>query len=509
MSGLSMRKISEIFRQHHQLGNTYRQVARSLNVSTSTVSTYIERGKELGWSWPLPNLPEDELHKILLPNEIKNRKKKPVPDWEWVAKELRRKGMTLQLLWREYRQTTPDGLSYGKFCNAFAIYKKSISPVMHQVHKAGEKCFVDYAGMTVPWIDPATGEIQEAQIFIGCLGASQFTFIEATSSQQLPDWIQSHARMFEFFGGVPVILVPDNLKSGVTKAHHYDPDINANYQLMGEHYGVAIVPARAIRPKDKAKVENIVGIVERQILAVIRDYTFTGITEINAAIKPLATKLNTQPFQKMKTSRQQLFESIDRPALKPLPAGRYQFAEWKKAKVNIDYHFIFDEHFYSVPWKYIHHCVDIRSTAKVVECFYKGNRIAAHAKNNKRYGYTTLEEHMPPAHLAHKHGSSPDRIKRWAGKIGPKTASFIQHMIASRAFPEQAYRACLGLLRLAAQYGEIRLEQACARGLEVGATRYQQIQNMLKNNIENEPINETRHSPVLRHKNIRGPGYYH
>jgi len=509
MSGLSMRKISEIFRQHHQLGNTCREIARSLNISASTVSIYLERGKEIGWSWPLPELSEEALHTTLLINKNKPRQKKPVPEWEWVAKELRRKGVTLQLLWREYRQATPDGLSYGKFCHAFGIYRKSISPVMHQVHKAGEKCFVDYAGMTVPWIDPVTGEIHEAQIFIGSLGASQFSFVEATATQQLPDWIQSHARMFEFFGGVPAMLVPDNLKSGVTKTHRYDPDINANYQLMGEHYGIAIVPARAIRPKDKAKVENMVGIVERQILAVLRDATFTGIAEINVALKPLIAKVNHQPFQKMETSRRELFESIDRPALRPLPSARYQLAEWKKTKINIDYHFIFEEHFYSVPWKHIHQSVEIRATANTVECFYKGERIAAHAKHHKRYGYTTLEEHMPPAHLAHKHASSPDRLNRWAEKIGPKTASFIHHMMTSRAFPEQAYRACLGVLRLTGQYGEMRLEQACTRGLEVGATRYQQIQNILKNNLENELVKETKRSTVLHHHNIRGSEYYH
>jgi hypothetical protein len=253
----------------------------------------------------------------------------------------------------------------------------------------------------------------------------------------------------------------------------------------------------------------MVGIVERQVLAVLRDRTFTGIAEINAAIKPLVDKINTQSFQKMKTSRRELFETIDRPALSSLPSERYQFAEWKKAKINIDYHFIFDEHFYSVPWKYIHKSVEIRSTAKTVECFHQGERIAAHARNNKRYGYTTQEEHMPPAHLAHAHGSSPDRLKRWAEKIGPQTTAFIDHMIASKPFPAQAYRGCLGLLRLASQYGESRLEQACTRGLQVGASRYQQIQNMLKNNLENSSLKETKSSPVLRHNNIRGPGYYH
>jgi hypothetical protein len=244
-------------------------------------------------------------------------------------------------------------------------------------------------------------------------------------------------------------------------------------------------------------------------LAVLRDLTFTGIAEINAAIKPLLLKINARPFQKMKTSRQELFESIDRPALKSLPKERYQHAEWKKAKINIDYHFIFEDHFYSVPWRYIRKNVDIRGTAKTVECFYENNRIAVHPKSQKHYGYRTLEEHMPPAHLAQTHGSSPDRLRRWAEKIGPQTTSFIQHMMASRPFPEQAYRACLGLLRLSGQYGDKRLEQACARGLQVGATRYQQIQNMLKNNLENTSISEIKEPNPLEHNNIRGPKYYH
>lgn len=509
MSGLSMRKISEIFRQRHLLGFSHRQIARSLNISISTVSDYLAHGRDAGLSWPLPSIPEAELCLALFPSGRLPREQVQLPDWDWVDRELRRKGVTLKLLWREYRETHPRGLSYSRFCDRWSQRKKSLSPVMHQIHKAGEKCFVDYAGMTMPWIDRETGEIHEAQIFVGCLGASQYTFVEATATQQLSDWIASHANMFEFFGGVCVVLVPDNLKPGVKTAHRYDPDINANYQLMGEHYGVAIVPARAVEPKDKAKVENMVGIVERQILAALRDRTFTSIAEINAAIKPLVATLNAQSFQKMKTSRRELFESVDRPALKPLPTERYQFAEWKKAKINIDYHFIFDEHFYSVPWKHIRKPVEIRSTAKTVECFYKGERIAAHARSHKRYGYSTFEKHMPPAHLAHAHGSSPERLKRWADKIGPQTACFISHMMASRPFPEQAYRACLGLLRLAGQYGEKRLEQACSRGLQVGANRYQQIQGMLKHNLENAPVTETKASPILQHDNIRGPRYYH
>ena len=503
-----MRKISEILRQRYDLKRSYRDVAQSLNIATGTVSDYLSRARAAGISWPLPEgITEEELYdKLFLPVNQSSHQR-PLPDWEWVHRELYKKGVTLRLLWREYRDVHPDGVGYSQFCHHYLQYKKAIMPVMRQIHKAGEKCFVDYAGMKMPWIDTATGEIQEAEIFVGCLGASQFTFVEATNTQQLPDWIESHVHMFEYFGGVSEILVPDNLKSGVTKAHRYDPDINANYQYLGEHYGVAIVPARAAEPKDKAKVENAVGCIERQILASLRHHTFTSIVEINIAIQKRLTEFNNQSFQKMKTSRRELFETVDKPALKRLPPNRYQYAEWKKAKIHIDYHFTFDDHFYSVPHKYIHHAVEIRVRAKTIECFYKNQRIAAHSRSYIRYGYTTLSEHMPPAHYAHAEWS-PERMKRWANKIGRHTADFIDRMIASRSFPQQAYRACLGLLRLGDQYGEERLEKACAKALAVGATRYQHVESILKNHLENVPVKETKQTQLTMHDNIRGPNYY-
>jgi len=376
-----------------------------------------------------------------------------------------------------------------------------------QDHKAGEKTFVDYAGMTVPWIDPGTGEIHEAQIFVGSLGASQFTFVEATATQQLPDWIGSHVRMWDYFGGVSEVVVPDNLKSGVTKAHRYDPDINTNYQHVGEHYGFAIVPARIVTPKDKAKVENAVGCVARQILAPLRDVTFTSIGEINAAIKPRVDVFNRQSFQKMKTSRYELFEQVDKPALKPLPPEKYHYAQWHHATIHIDYHFVFDDHYYSVPYHYIHHKVEIRATASSVECFYQGKRIAAHARKSARYKFTTISEHMPPAHRAHAEWS-PERIKRWANKIGPSTKQFIEHLIASRAFPQQAFRSCLGILRLGTRFGEARLEKACAIAYQAGATRYKQVETILKNKVDLIPPTTTNAAQVITHENIRGSHYY-
>lgn len=509
MRQISMRKISEVLRQSHELKYAHRTIAKSLNLGKTTVTRYLALANAAGISWPLPEpMSEEELHYRLFLPSLKKTKKKILPDWERINHELRKKGVTLQLLWREYLDVHADGLGYSQFCEHYRSYVKTITPVMRQVHKGGEKTFVDYAGMKVPWIDPVTGEIHEAEIFVGCLGASQFTFVEATATQQLPDWIQSHVRMWDFFGGVSEMVVPDNLKSGVKKSHRYDPDINANYQHVGEHYGFAIVPARVYEAKDKAKVENMVGIIERQILAALRHSTFTSIAEINVAIKPRLAALNNQSFQKMKTSRQELFEKIDKPALKPLPKDKFYYAEWKHAKIHIDYHFIYDDHYYSVPHKYIHKQVEVRATNKIVECYFQGKRIASHPRSMLRYKHSTLKEHMPPAHRAHAEWS-PERIKRWANKVGPHTMKFIDHMITSRAFPEQAYRACLGVLRLGTKYGADRLEKASMIAFDAGATRYQQIELILKNKIDSVTHSYAVDLSVTpSHKNIRGSNYY-
>lgn len=504
-----MRKISEIFRQRFELKRSYRDIARSLNISISTVADYLARARVASLAWPLPEgITEEKLYEQLFLPANTTKRERVQPDWEQIHRELRKKGVTLRLLWREYRDQHTEGLGYSQFCNYYQRYTKTMSTVMRQVHKAGEKTFVDYAGMKMSWIEPTTGEIHEAEIFVGCLGASQFIFTEATATQRLPDWIQSHIHMFEYFGGVSEIIVPDNLKSGVTSSHLYDPDINANYQHLCEHYGIAIVPARAAAPKDKAKVESAVSIVERQILAPLRHMTFTSIGEINKAIASRLTILNSQSFQKMKTSRRELFESIDKPALNPLPPSRYHYAEWKKAKIHVDYHFVFDNHFYSVPYQHARHVVEIRATAKTVECFHQGQRIAAHHRSYKRYGFTTLAQHMPKAHQEQAK-CSLSYIESWAKKIGQHTIEFVNHMIASRAFPQQAYRACYGLLRLSNRYGEIRLEKACAKALLIHATRYQQVELILKNQLEEVPIHSSTTMPPLpTHHNIRGADYY-
>lgn len=511
MSRLSMRKISEILRQRHELKRGYRDIARSLNISTSTVSAYLGQAKKANISWPLPEgIDEQELHDKIFPPAAKPDDKKILPDFAALHQECRKKGVTLRLLWREYRDIHPDGLSYSRYCVHYRAYAKTMEPVMRQIHKAGEKVFVDYAGTTVEWIDPITGEIREAQIFVGCLGASQLIFCEATATQSLPDWLSSHIHMFEYFGGVAEIVVPDNLKSAVTKAHRYDPDINANYQQFSEHYGFAIVPARVREPKDKALAENAVGIITRQILAAVRHFTFTSIAEINAAIKPRLHTLNHQYFQKMKKSRFELFESIDKPALKLLPPVRYHYADWIKAKVHIDYHFIFDNHYYSVPYQYIHKEVQLRASNKTVECFLNGKRLASHARNYQKYGYTTVKDHMPPSHRAQAEWG-PERMKRWAKKIGPHTEKFIDAMMISRPFPQQAYRGCLGVLRLGERFGEERLEKACVIALSVGADRYKQIESILKKQLDKLPISDAPVEAVAstpNHENIRGAEYF-
>lgn len=509
MGRISMRKVSEIFRQRFELNLSYRVIAESLGLSISTISDYLRRAKAAGIHWPLPeNISDQELYdKLFLPVRVAS-KKRVLPDWDYIYKELRKKGVTLQLLWREYRAQHSNGLGYSQFCRHYHSFVKTIHPVMRQKYKGGEKSFVDYAGMTIDWIDYASGEVFTAQIFVGCLGASQLLFAEATATQQLPDWINSHIHMFEYFGGVTEIVVPDNLRSGVTKSHRYDPDINANYQRFSEHYGVAIVPARAASPRDKAKVENGVGIIERQILAPLRHVTFTSLGEINLAIKERLAVLNNQRFQKMEVTRKELFEQLDKPALKALPITPYQYATWKKAKINIDYHFVFEDCYYSVPYQYIGKKVEIRATNKSVECFHDNQRIATHSRCHKKYSFITIAEHMPKNHQEHAK-FSPERLQNWASKIGAHTLTLMNNMMASRSFPQQAYRSCLGLLRLSNYYGELRLDKACQKALSVGATRYQHVEAILKNNLEeakeNEALND---APIIAHINIRGPNYY-
>lgn len=505
---ISMRKIKEILRLKHE-GLSERKIASSCHISRASVSRCLERAARASLTWPLPDTLDDKaLECLLYPSEAKLNC--VPPDWPHVHQEMKKKGVTLDLLWSEYRASESGGISYSRFCHLYREFKQTLEPVMRQTHKAGEKLFVDYAGLTVPWIEPTTGEIFEAQIFVAVLGASNYTYVEATQSQSLGDWIGSHVRTFEFLGGVPKIVVPDNLKSGISNAHRYDPDINPTYQDMANHYGAAVIPARVAHPKDKAKVEVGVQGIERRILAKLRHHTFFSLAEINAAIRPLLMAYNEKAFQRLPGSRLSEFMQVDKPALQTLPIYPYEYAEWKKVRAGIDYHVAFEHHYYSVPHQYIKHELDLRITRTLVQCFYKGKLIAVHARANKK-GHTTVKEHMPKRHQAYAEWT-PERLLRWAQQTGEQTHQLLQAMIEARPHPQQAFRACLGVMRLGKHYGDHRLEKAAQRALALGALSYKSIESILKHGLEQKPLPQSSHAmPVqpISHEHLRGADYYH
>ncbi|MBU0985505.1 MAG: IS21 family transposase [candidate division Zixibacteria bacterium] len=508
-----MRKIREVLRLKHVHKASERCIATSCSVGRTAVAEYLRRAAVAGLSWPLPdNLDDEQLEQLLFPlaPEVP-ADQRPLPDWDYVHKELRRKGVTRFLLWQEYKSCSPTGLGYTQFCDRYLQWRGRQDPVMRQVHKAGEKLFVDYAGHTVPVTDRRTGEVCFAEIFVAVLGASSYLYCEATWSQGLPDWIASHIRAFEFFGGVPEVLVPDNLKSGVTSPHLYEPDLNPTYQDMAVHYGVAVVPARVRRPQDKAKAESGVQVAERWILARLRNRTFFSLAGLNQAIGELLTKLNLQPFQKLDGCRRSMFEAVDAAALKPLAACRYQYAEWKKVRVHIDYHVQVDKHYYSVPYQLVKEELDVRLTAETIELFRKNKRVASHVRSRKKGGFTTLSEHMPASHR-HYAKWTPERLVRWAEETGGQTGGVITAILAGRPVPQQGFRACLGIMSLGKSYGKERLEAACARALALGTTSYKSIQSILKTGLDSQPLADQTAKQMalpIDHDNIRGPGYYH
>ncbi|MEW6439287.1 MAG: IS21 family transposase, partial [Pseudomonadota bacterium] len=391
-----------------------------------------------------------------------------------IHRELRRKGVTLQLLWQEYKQDHPDGYQYSQFCEHYRRWRRTIDITMRQEHRAGEKLFVDWAGQTVGVVDSATGEIRQAYIFVAVLGASNYTYAEASWTQDLASWIAAHTRAFEFFGGTPAIIVPDNLTTGVSRPCRYEPDINPAYHDLAQHYGTVVIPARVRKPKDKAKVENGVLQVSRSILAELRNRTFFSLSELNQAIREGLETLNYRPFQKLEGSRYSHYISLDRPALKPLPTERYEFAQWKKARVNIDYHIEVDANYYSVPYQLIRRQVDVRLTSTTVEVLYKGKRVASHGRLYDKGRYSTVFEHRPPAHQKYLQWT-PERLINWANTIGPDTAQMVQTIMRRRPVPEQGFRSCLGLFRLGKRYSPERLEAACARALALGAYSYKSV----------------------------------
>jgi len=509
---LSMRKIKEVLRLHHEKRLSDREIAKSVQIGRSTVKDYLLRAQRAGLSWPLPSeLDEASLEHLLFPcNHSIPPERRQMPSPGYLHQELKRKGVTLQLLWHEYRQSNPDGYQYSQFCRIYQQWTKKLDPCLRQPYRAGEKLFVDYAGQTIPFIDRETGEIHEAQVFVATLGASNYTFAEASLSQNLPSWIQSHIHAFEFFQGAPEILIPDNLLSAVTRPCRYEPDLNATYREMAEHYETVIIPARVRKPKDKAKVESGVQMVEHWVLAPLRHRDFFSLLEVNEAIAEQIEKLNNRPFQKLEGTRRSLFETLEKPALKPLPLQRYIYTDWKRAKPNIDYHIEVGHHYYSVPYQLIQHRLDVRFSDTLVEVLFKGRRVASHRRSYRKGGYTTLSEHMPKSHQKYLEWT-PSRLLRWAAKTGPHTQNLVAAILEHRPHPEQGYRSCLGLLRLGKTYSAERLEAACARALEIKAYSYKNVESILKKGLDRQPLRTASSQPpqpLLEHANLRGKEYY-
>jgi len=505
-----MRKIRDALRLKQE-GLSLRDVAASLQMPFTTVGDHLRRAKAAGLGWPLPEgLDDDALEALLFATAALPAAARPLPDWEKVHIELRRPHVTLMLLWLEYKEALPDGYAYSQFCERYKRWRRGVDVVMRQEHKAGEKLFVDFPGRRIPIYDERTGEVAfEAELFVAVLGASSYLFAEALRSQELLHWVTGHVHAFEAMDGCPAIVVCDNLRSGVTRPNRYEPDVNATYQEMAAHYGVAVIPARSYKPRDKAKAEAGVLLAERWIMARLRDAHFTSLGEANVEIGRLVEWVNDRPFKKLAGSRRTLFEELDRPALRPLPAERYEFALWRKAKVNIDYHVEVraERHYYSVPYRLVGDTVDVRLSAATVEVFHRHRRVASHVRRFTP-GYSTDAAHMPESHRRHA-AWTPGRIIAWAQRTGPATAKLCEAVMAARPHPEQGFRSCLGIVRLGDRYRAERLEAACERALAVRAHSYRSVESILRAGLDRQPLpadGPARAHPS--HDNVRGPGYY-
>jgi len=506
---LSMRKIRELLRLRFESGLPQRAVAESLGLSQGAISTYLSRARAAGIGWPIPEELDDARLEALLfpPPRGTPADQRPMPDWAWVHRELRRPNVTLALLWEEYRAGAPDGFGYSWFCDLYRGWAGRLKPTMRQAHLAGEKLFVDFAGRTVEVIDGLTGQIIPVQIFVAVLGASSFTYAEAVWSQKLPDWIAAHVRAFAYFGGAARQTVSDNLKAGIIKACFHEPTVNRTYADMARHYRTAIVPARPYKPRDKAKVEVGVQVVGRWILARLRHRRFFSLAELNAAIHALLDDLNNRLMRGWGVSRRTLYEQLDRPALVALPPSPYEYAEWKRCRVGLDYHVEIAKHYYSVPHQLLRQEVEARITAATVEIFHRGKRVASHQRSLHPHRSSTIADHMPSAHRRYRDWTH-ERIRREAASVGPDTAALVDVILRSRPHPEQGFRSCIGILGLVKRFGAARVDAACTRALVLGTRSYSSVAAILKNHREHASAAAVE-APILIHENIRGPGYYH
>lgn len=506
---LTMRKTKEILRQKWVLGRSHREVARSLGISAGVVGATVARAAKAELSEWSQIAAMDEASLELRLYGRPRQASRPRPDCPYIHAERSRPGVTLQLLHHEYLAANPDGYQYTRFCDFYREWLDKRRLSMRQVHVGGEKMFIDFAGQRPKLVEPTTGEVTEVELFVAVLGASSYTYAEAIPSQESLHWIRAHSNALEFFGGSSRIYVPDNLKSAVTKACRYEPKIQRTYEEMARHHGAVVIPARAYKPKDKAKVEVAVQIAERWLLAAVRNECFASLAELNARLAELLERLNDKTMRTYGASRRELFERLDKPHLLPL-ASRFEYAEWSRCTVHIDYHVVVDGHYYSVPHGLRSECkhVEARATVATVEIFAKGRRVASHARRRNKGGFTTKPEHMPKAHRAHMEWT-PKRMLNWAQKIGPNTEGLVSAILRDRPHPEQGYRSCLGILRLAKKYTDERLEVACGISLQVRARSYRHVEGVLKNGLDRVEKNEPESPPAIDHENIRGPGYYH
>jgi len=507
---VTMRKIREILRLAWSCNQSRQAIAVSCGVGKTTVTDTLSRALAANLAWPLPfSLDDEGLEALLYPaSSGSSRYKYSQPDWNALNTEfITHKNLTLMLLWQEYKEQNPSGYQYSQFCELFRTWKKKLDLSMRQEHRAGEKLFVDYCGQTIPIVDASTGEIRDAQVFVAVMGASNYTYAEATWTQSLADWTGSHVRTFTFLGCLPKCVVPDNLRSAVTKTCRYEPDINPTYAEMADHYGIAVIPARVRKPKDKAKAEVGVQIVQRFILAGLRKRTFFSLAEANAAIRERLLLLNNRAFKKLPGTRTSRFKELDRPAMLPLPDSHYQFANFKKARLNINYHIELGEHFYSAPHRLVREQLDVRFTETTVECFYKGNRVASHPRSFVKGGYTTTPEHMPRAHREYAEWT-PQRLISWAATAGKATAQVVEAILSRKVYPEHAFNSCLGIISLGRRFGNDRLEAACERALTIKGVHYKSIKSILENKLDQKPLPKQLELLSVTHDNIRGADYY-
>lgn len=505
---LSMRKLSEVLRLRLEKKLSVRQIAASCDLARSTVSDYLGRARVAGLGWPLPDgIGEERLDALLFPVHPAGVKR-PDLNMVYIHDEMKRKHVTLQLLWEEYRGREADGYGYSQYCQKYRDWVGTQAISLRQEHRAGDKLFIDFAGDTIPIYDPLTGVVSRGHLFVAVLGSSNYTYAEITATEKLEDWIDAIIRALEFFGGVPNVVVPDNTRALVSSACWYDPDINITFHELAEHYGFAALPTRPRRPKDKSKVEAGVLIAERWILARLRDQRFFSLGEVNAAVSSLLTRLNDHPFKKLPGCRTELFARVEKSSLKPLPQHSYELARWKKVVVNIDYHVEVDGHYYSAPYTLIRQELMVRYTRSGVELFHKSKRVAAHARSYRKGCHTTIEEHRPPAHAMHLQWT-PERIISWAGTVGPNCTEAAKLLMAERRIPEHAFRPCMGIIRLGKRYGNDRVDRACSRALKMHIVGYRHIESMLKTGRDQLPdTGEVASRPAVSHDNLRGAAYY-